>query len=228
MTESLLSNTDAPSRFGPASRSAGVKLLIICVLAVLMNIPGLFVQGLVSDRMSNVQAPSWNAGRAPDSATVEPYRSVDRSLKYILLFEGLVFLTYFTFEVSGGKPMHPAQYVLVGIAQVIFYLLLLSLTEKIGFDLAFLIAGGATVGLLAANAAWVFDKRAHGLRALAVFVPLYSFIYVLLRLKDYALLVGAVASFTAVAAAMYLTRSIDWYGDARLGPRAAGDSKSAA
>jgi inner membrane protein involved in colicin E2 resistance len=228
MTESLLSNTYVPTRFGLASRSAGVKLLIICFLALLMNIPGLFVQSLVSERMSNVQAPAWNAGKTPDSVTVEPYRSVDRSLKYILLFEGLVFLTYFTFEVSGGKQMHPAQYVLVGIAQVIFYLLLLSFTEKIGFDLAFLIAGSATVGLLAANAAWVFAKRAHGLRALAVFIPLYAFIYVLLRLKDYALLVGAVASFTAVAAAMYLTRSIDWYGDSRFAPRADGDAKSAA
>ncbi len=228
MTESLLSNTYVPTRFGLASRSAGVKLLIICFLALLMNIPGLFVQGLVSERMSNAQAPAWNAGKAPDSATVEPYRSVDRSLKYILLFEGLVFLTYFTFEVSGCKPLHPAQYVLVGIAQVIFYLLLLSFTEKIGFDLAFLIAGSATVGLLAANVAWVFAKLAHGLRALAVFVPLYAFIYVLLRLKDYALLVGAVASFAAVAAAMYLTRSIDWYGDAKLAPCADGDAKSAA
>lgn len=222
----LFSNANVPSRLGSASRSAGVKLMIICVLAVLMNIPGLFVQSLVSDRMSNIQAPAWNAGRAPDSATVEPYRSVDRSLKYILLFEGLVFLTYFTFEVSGGKRMHPAQYVLVGIAQVIFYLLLLSLTEKIGFDLAFLIAGGATVALLASNVAWVFDRRAHGVRALAVFIPLYAFIYVLLRLKDYALLVGAVASFAAVAAAMYFTRSIDWYGDARFDASrgSAGDS----
>jgi inner membrane protein involved in colicin E2 resistance len=227
MTE-LSSNPNLASLFGSSARSAGVKLMIICVLALLMNIPGLFVQGLVSDRMSNVQVPAWNAGRTPDSAIVEPYRSVDRSLKYILLFEGLVFLTYFTFEVSGGKRMHPAQYVLVGIAQVIFYLLLLSFTEKIGFDLAFLIAGSATVGLLAANAAWVFARRAHGMRALAVFIPLYSFIYVLLRLKDYALLVGAVASFAAVAAAMYLTRSIDWYGDARVSPGPAGDSESAA
>jgi inner membrane protein len=217
MSESF-PNPSLPTRFGSASRSAGVKLMIICFLALLMNIPGLFVQSLVSDRISHASAPAWNAGKAPDSVTVDPIRSVDRSLKYILLFEGLVFLTYFTFEVSGGKRMHPAQYVLVGIAQVIFYLLLLSLTEKIGFDLAFLIAGAATVALLAANAAWVFAKRAHGLRALAVFIPLYAFIYVLLRLKDYALLVGAVASFAAVAAAMYLTRSIDWYGDARLAP----------
>ncbi|HEY2858498.1 MAG TPA: inner membrane CreD family protein [Terracidiphilus sp.] len=220
-----LTNTNLPSRLHSTSRSAGVKLVIICFLAVLMNIPGLFVQGLVNDRMAHPTAPAWRADRTPDSSPVEPYRSVDRSLKYILLFEGLVFLTYFTLEVSGGKRMHSAQYVLVGIAQVIFYLLLLSLTEKIGFDLAFLIAGAATVGLLAANAAWVFAKRTHGLRALAAFIPLYGFIYVLLRLKDYALLVGAVASFAAVAATMYFTRSIDWYGDATHAPgRGAADT----
>ncbi len=116
------------------------------------------------------------------------------------------------FEVTSGKRVHPAQYVLVGVAQIIFFLLLLSLTEKVGFDVGFLIAGTATVGLLSANAEWIFASRRLGLRALAVFCPLYGLIYVLLRLKDYALLVGAVASFVAVAAAMYLTRKIDWYG----------------
>jgi inner membrane protein len=90
-------------------------------------------------------------------------------------------------------------------------LLLLSLAEKIGFDYAFLIAGGATVGLLSTNAGWIFASRIQGLRALATFSPLYGLIYVLLRLKDYALLVGSIASFAAVAAAMYFTRRIDWY-----------------
>lgn len=225
MNDSFLSQTYASSHLSSATRSAGVKLLIICFLALLMNIPGLFVQSLVNDRESHLPPHVENGVSVVDAVTVEPYRSVDRSLKYILLFEGLVFLTYFTFEVTGGKRMHPAQYVLVGIAQVIFYLLLLSFTEKIGFDLAFLVAGAATVGLLAANAAWVFNRRSHGLRALAVFAPLYAFIYVLLRLKDYALLVGAVASFVAVAVAMYLTRSIDWYGDSGV---AHPDSNSAA
>jgi inner membrane protein len=125
-----------------------------------------------------------------------------------------VFLTYFTFEVTGAKRVHPAQYVLVGIAQIIFYLLLLSITEKVGFDLGFLIAGGATVALLSINARWVFASWKQGVRAFAIFLPLYALIYILLRLKDYALLVGAVASFAAVAAAMYFTRDIDWYGSA--------------
>jgi inner membrane protein len=142
---------------------------------------------------------------------VDPYHSVDRSTKYMLLFMGLVFLSYFIFEVTSGKRLHPAQYVLVGMAQIIFYLLLLSLAERIGFDFGFLIAGAATVGLLAANAAWVFASRAQGFRALGVFTLLYTLIYTLLRLEDNALLVGAVASFLAIAAAMYYTRGIDWY-----------------
>ena len=141
----------------------------------------------------------------------DPYQSVNRSLKYVLLFVGLLFLSYFVFEVTTGKRVHPAQYVLVGVAQMIFYLLLLSLAERIGFDWGFLIAGGATVFLLSANASWIFESRVQGIRALIVFSLLYSLIYLMLRLEDNALLVGAVASFLAVAAVMYFTRNIDWY-----------------
>lgn len=142
----------------------------------------------------------------------DPYQSVTRSLKFILLFNGLIFLSYFVFEVTTGKRVHPAQYALVGVAQVIFYLLLLSLSERIGFDFGFLLAGAATVILLSTNAGWIFVSRLQAVRAFAVFTILYALIYMLLRLEDNALLVGAVASFVAVAVAMYLTRSIDWYG----------------
>jgi inner membrane protein len=141
----------------------------------------------------------------------DPYQSLNRSLKYAALFLGLLFLSYFVFEVTTGKRVHPAQYVLVGMAQIIFYLLLLSLAERIGFDLGFLFAGSATVALLSINAAWIFSSRLQGVRALAIFTLLYVLIYLLLRLEDNALLVGAVASFLVVAAAMYFTRGIDWY-----------------
>jgi inner membrane protein len=142
----------------------------------------------------------------------DPYQSVNRCLKYALLFLGLLFLSYFVFEVTTGQRVHPAQYVLVGIAQIIFYLLLLSIAERVGFDASFLLAGAATVALLSANAAWVFSSRVQGGRALAIFSLLYALIYLLLRLEDNALLVGAITSFLAVAAAMYFTRRIDWYG----------------
>ncbi|MGH9586514.1 MAG: cell envelope integrity protein CreD [Acidobacteriaceae bacterium] len=85
-----------------------------------------------------------------------PYQSVNRSLKYVPLFLGLVFLSYFIFEVTTGKHVHPAQYILVGVAQIIFYLLLLSFAERIGFDLGFLVAGIASLGLLATNDGCIF------------------------------------------------------------------------
>jgi inner membrane protein len=102
----------------------------------------------------------------------------------------------------------------VGVAQIIFYLLLLSFAERIGFDLAFLTASVATVGLLSVNAGWVFASRKQASKASVIFTLLYVFIYLLLRLEDNALLVGAIASFLAIATAMYLTRNINWYGSA--------------
>jgi inner membrane protein len=141
----------------------------------------------------------------------DPYQSVSRSLKYVLLFLGLIFLSYFVFEVTAGKRIHPAQYILVGIAQIIFYLLLLSFAERIGFDYGFLLASTATVSLLSLNASWIFASRLQGVRALAIFSLLYVLIYLLLQLEDNALLAGSIASFLAIAAAMYLTRRIDWY-----------------
>jgi inner membrane protein involved in colicin E2 resistance len=202
------------------TQSMGAKFFIILLLAFVMSISGFFVEGLTSERASNhgitdptaeyaTQQPSTVLGlRLADS-----YRAIHRSLHYITLFLGLVFLTYFLFEVLSGKSVHPAQYALVGIAQTVFYLLLLSLAEHLGFDLSFLIAGACTVALLSVNTDWIFHSRKLAQRALGVFSLLYAFIYVLLRVEAYALLVGATASFAAVAAAMYITRNIDWYGN---------------
>ncbi len=169
---------------------------------------GVRAEGL-PDTMAGIEATSLGVSFIE---VADPYQSVNRSLKYILLFFGLAFLTHFIFEVTTGKRVHFAQYILVGVAQIIFYLLLLSFAERIGFDYGFLIAGAATVSLLASNAGWIFSSRLQGVRALAIFALLYSLIYLLLRLEDNALLVGAIASFLAVSAAMYFTRKIDWYG----------------
>ena len=105
-----------------------------------------------------------------------------------------------------------------------FYLLLLSFSEHLGFDLSFLIAGASTVALLSINTEWIFRSRKLAMRALAVFSLLYTFIYVLLRVEAYALLVGALASFAAVAAAMYITRNVDWYGTGGVSPEVAPSS----
>jgi len=212
--------TPAPAAANRFSRSLGTKFFVVILLAIGMSISGFFVEGLTTERANQhgvAAASAENPTQQP--ATIlgvrlaDSYRSIHRSLHYIPLFLGLVFLTYFLFEVLTGKRLHPAQYVLVGIAQTIFYLLLLSLAEHIGFDLSYLIAGTSTVALFAINTEWVFRSRKFALRALAAFTTLYVFIYVLLRVEAYALLVGAVASFAAVAAAMYITRNVDWYGN---------------
>lgn len=141
-----------------------------------------------------------------------PYLSIERALKYALMFLGVVFLAYFLMEATSDRRMHPAQYILVGLAQLIFYLLLLSISERIGFDLAFLIAAAATVTLIGAYAGAVFRSALRGLIASVAFAALYALIYLLMRLEDYALLAGSVAAFVAVTAVMWFTRNLDWYG----------------
>jgi len=144
--------------------------------------------------------------------TNNPYENVQRSLKYGVMFIGLVFLTFFLFEALSGQRLHPAQYVLIGLAQMIFYLLLLSISEYLGFDAGFVIAAAATVGLIGFYAGWAFKSARYRLRALVIFSILYALIYCLMRLEDFALLAGSIASFTGLAVAMYLTRNLDWYG----------------
>lgn len=141
-----------------------------------------------------------------------PYQAVTRSLKYALLFIGVVFLAYFLFEAMSETRVHPAQYVLVGLAQIIFYLLLLAIAERLGFHLAFLIAAVATVLLIGWYAGAVFRSRQRRYAAMAAFALLYALIYVLMTLEDFALLVGAIAAFIAIAAVMWFTRNLDWYG----------------
>lgn len=209
----------------PRSRSLGGKFFVLLLLTIGMSLSGFFVDSLTTERADRhgvLAASQENASDQPKTILgihlADSYRSTRRSLHYITLFLGLVFLTYFLFEVMTGKSVHPAQYVLVGIAQTIFYLLLLSLAEHLGFDLSFLVAGAATVALFAINTEWVFGSRKLALRSLGVFTLLYSFIYVLLRVEAYALLVGAIASFAAVTAAMYITRNVDWYGNGTPAP----------
>ncbi len=222
------------------TRSLGLKFFVILVLAFIMSIPGLFMDNLTSGRadLHGIHDVTQENAATPAKLVLgirltDSYRSIHRSLHYITLFLALVFLTYFLFEALTGKRVHPAQYAMVGIAQTIFYLLLLSLAEHLGFDWSYLVAGAATVALFAVNTGWVFHSRQLALRSLAVFTALYAFIYVLLRVEAYALLVGAIVSFIAITAAMYITRNVDWYGsgavpgfDAAMSPVTPGNRDS--
>jgi len=124
----------------------------------------------------------------------------------------LVFIAYFLFEVIVGVRVHPAQYILIGLAQSIFYLLLLAFAERIGFTGAFFISAGATIAATAGYAGAVFGHRKYIARAGFVFTLVYGLLYTLMRMQDFALMIGAIASFMAIAGTMYLTRNMDWYG----------------
>ncbi len=140
------------------------------------------------------------------------YTGVGRAVKYGIMFIGIVFLATLIFEAVSGRKAHPAQYILVGLAQCVFYLLLLSMTEIIGFTLAFFISAAATVGLLAYYAGASFQSAQVGIRALFGLAALYGAMYVLMTLEDFALFAGSIVAFAVIAATMVATRRIDWYG----------------
>ncbi|MGH6872042.1 MAG: cell envelope integrity protein CreD [Rhizomicrobium sp.] len=149
---------------------------------------------------------------------VDFYQLVQRSLKYAILFVGLAFLVFFVCELIMGRRLHGAQYTLMGAAQVLFYLLLLSFAEHIGFAWAYGVAAAATVTLTALYAVSLFASRARAAILFAVLAALYGLLYVLLVQEDYALLIGALVLFFALGATMYTTRRLDW---SRIAPEPA-------
>jgi inner membrane protein len=145
-------------------------------------------------------------------STESPYASVNRALKYALMFLGVVFLTFFLIEATMGGRAHAAQYILLGLAQVVFYLLVLAFAEHVGFETAFFAAAFATVSLCGFYAATVFRSFFKGVLAFFAFAAAYGLIYLLMKSEDHALLIGSVAAFGGVALTMAVTRNLDWYG----------------
>ena len=143
---------------------------------------------------------------------VDLYQKTERAAKYGILFIALTFLTVFLIERFAARPVHPAQFVLIGLAQCVFFLLLLSFAEQIGFTPAYLAASAATVGLIGIYGWSGLALRRRALVLIGALVTLYGVLYLILRSTDYALLAGSVLAFVAVALAMLMTRGEDWSG----------------
>lgn len=143
---------------------------------------------------------------------VDLYQKTERSVKYAVLFLLLTFLGFFLFEVFRSKAVHPFQYLLVGCALCLFYLLLLSLSEHVPFALAYGLSATATIGLIYGYARAILDGGGAAALMAAVLIGLYGYLYVLLQVQDFALLLGSLALFLILAVVMYITRRIDWYG----------------
>jgi inner membrane protein len=159
----------------------------------------------------NVQSVSRSRFGAQFLSILDAYRYVERSIKYGVLFLVLVFTTFFLFEVTARQKIHPLQYLMVGAALCLFYLLLLSISEFIGFGWAYLIAAVASTLLITWYCRFFLGGGMRTLMIGAGLAGVYTFLYITLRQQDYALLMGAIALFIVLAVVMFVTRKVDWY-----------------
>jgi len=146
---------------------------------------------------------------------VDEYQKSTRSAKYAIMFIAFTFLIFFFIEVRNKKRIHPIQFILVGLALTIFYALLVSLSEHIHFNNAYLISSTAIILLISTYSITIFKNKKLTALMGGVLVLLYGFIFTILQLEDYALLMGSIGLFIVLAIVMYLSRKIDWYAIAK-------------
>jgi inner membrane protein len=143
---------------------------------------------------------------------VDLYSQVNRSAKYGFLFIGFTFLAFLLFDLIGGVRVSGVEYLLVGAALVLFFVLLLAFAEVIGFIPAYLVASAAIVGLETAYSAAVLGSWRRAGFIFGLLTALYVVLYILLSLEAFSLLIGSLMLFAALAAVMYLTRNLNWGG----------------
>jgi inner membrane protein len=173
--------------------------------------------------LNRALAQRWHEGENVDNALrasafgitlTQPagsYQQNVRAGKYGVLFIALTFVAFFLFEVLRGLRVHPVQYLLVGLALATFYVVLLAVSEQIGFAFAYVLAAAAVVAMVGGYAGVVLAERRAGLMLGALLALIYALLYGLVASEDYALLMGSLALLASIAALMYLTRRVNWY-----------------
>lgn len=142
---------------------------------------------------------------------VDNYQKAERAIKYAILFIGFTFLVFFFIEVLQQTYIHPIQYILVGIALIVFYTLLVSISEHVFFNGAFAIAAIATLLLIGGYSRAILKSNPLTMLLVGILTILYGFIFVVIQLQDYALIIGSIGIFVILAIVMYYSRKIDWY-----------------
>ena len=169
--------------------------------------------------LSTVYPKSWLSEKEfkPESLKVsfiipvDAYKKTERSVKYALLFLIIPFIALLISEIFSKIKIHPIQYCLIGFADVIFYLLLLSISEHISFDCTYLICAICVSLSTLFYASAIFRKIKWGGLLSGVQFISYIFLYGTLQAEDYALLIGSIGLFVVVILLMFITRKIDWY-----------------
>lgn len=142
---------------------------------------------------------------------MDVYERNVRAGKYGLLFIAMTFVAFFLFEALKRLRVHPVQYLLVGAALATFYLVLLALSEQIGFGPSYALAASAVVVIVGGYSTAVLRARRAGILLGGVLALIYAMLYGLIAAEQYALLIGALVLLLMVSLMMYLTRRIDWY-----------------
>lgn len=142
--------------------------------------------------------------------SVDDYTKIERSIKYAMLFISLTFVTFFFIQIINKVKIHPFQFIIVGLALTVFYILLLSLSEHFGFDLAYLFAAIGIILQISLYVRAIFKSWKLGGLMVILLSTLYVFIYVIIQLATHSLLMGSIGLFIIIGVLMYLSRNIDW------------------
>lgn len=142
---------------------------------------------------------------------VDSYQKSMRTAKYAILFIALTFMVFFFVEIMNHKFIHPVQYILVGLALVLFFALLLSISEHLAFNMAFILSALGTIAVVTGYVKAILKSNQLTSVISGMLIVLYGFIFVLIQLQDYALLIGSIGLFIILATVMYFSRKIDWY-----------------
>jgi inner membrane protein len=142
---------------------------------------------------------------------VDEYQKTMRTSKYGLMIIVLTFLSFFMIELFSKKVIHPIQYLLVGLALIIFYSTLLAISEYILFQYSYLISSLLIIALIGFYAKSIYQSKYISTIVIGMLMMFYGFMYVILQLQDYSLLIGNIALFFILAAIMFFTRKINWF-----------------
>jgi inner membrane protein len=172
------------------------------------------INALATQAQAQLQSSEKQGIDTINVALIDPvnvYLQAERAIKYGILFIGLTFAAFFFFETVKALPVHPIQYGLVGLALVMFFLLLVALSEHLTFYISYLIACGCCISTITIYLIAVMKSRARGLGFGAGLVALYAALYGLLISEQNALVLGALMLFLIVAGIMIGTRHVNWF-----------------
>lgn len=142
---------------------------------------------------------------------VDQYQKTMRTSKYAILIILFTFVSLFMVEIIRKIRIHPFQYALIGAALIIYYTLLLSISEHLGFNVAYWIATAATVMLVSWYARTFLHEASHTILFSLMLTVFYAFIFVIILQQDFSLLIGSIGLFLVIALLMYFSRKITWY-----------------